>query len=115
MSLHFTTRPPFGDELSRVTHLLPQAASASLERIRIVVVGRVERIAAAAVLMINTASGGSKATVRFTSSSPVAAEWLAGLLDPLMREAVAAGATELHVVNSVAENHPLYSFLLQNG
>lgn len=113
LSLTPTIRPPFPDELPRVMGLLPHTPAQ--HAIRIAVVGRVERIAAAAVLYFPTAERVS-GLLRFTAST---AQYAPGIIPevlvPLAAEARIAGAAEVVLVGSVAEDHPLGPLLLEAG
>jgi hypothetical protein len=113
MSLSFHIRAPFIDELPRVIQLLPQVSSP--QNVRLAVTGRVERIAAAAALYFPEPRR-SPGLLKFTpSTADFAPEMLAELLAPLAEEAANAGASEVFLVGSVAEDHPLAALLEQEG
>jgi hypothetical protein len=109
----WTIRRPFPDELPRVLRMLPPTREH--HAINVAVVGRVERIAAAAVLYFGTQSR-ELGLLRFASSLPDhSSAIILRVLAPLVEEARTAGAAEVVLVGSVAEDHPLTSLLLQAG
>lgn len=114
VTLPFSIRVPFADELPRVARLLPQATSQ--QAMRVAVIGRVERIAAAAVLSLSESPDDKAAFLRFAPcANGTGVAMLPALLAELANEAFASGASRVRLVGSVAEDHPLYAGLLQQG
>ena len=106
-------RAPYPDELQRVSRILPKTPEQ--HAIRIAVAGRVERIAAAAVLYIPRGPH-PVSMLRFAASiSDNSPEILISVLEPLVQEAKAAGSAEVVLVGSFPEEHPLTPLLLRAG
>src|SRR5688572_32709456 len=100
MKLTYTIRAPFSDELPRVLRMLPPTPEQ--HAIRVAVAGRVERIAAAAVLYFPTTAPAT-GLLRFTASTAhFAPEIIPKVLVPLVDEATNAGASEVVLIGSVA-------------
>jgi hypothetical protein len=114
MGLGFKIRPPYSDELPRVGRLLPRPATQDL--VRIAVTGRVERIAAAAMLHLPKSDAGSAAYLQFTpcATSDIA-QIMPALFAPLVAEATASGASDLLLVGPISEDHPGFQVLLESG
>lgn len=113
MKLTRTIRAPFPDEMPRVLRMLPPTPE--WHAIRIAVVGRVERIAAAGLLFFPTAERVT-GLLRFTPpTAHFAPEMIPEVLAPLLEEAKHAGAAEVVLVGSVVEEHPLGPLLIEAG
>jgi hypothetical protein len=112
MIIPLTVRPPWNDELLRIAGLLPRNARALAYRVA--VIGRVERIAAAAVLyQLEDEPTARRAYLRFTGAAAVEAGTMVELVQSLTEHARASDMIdELLVVSAVEVTQPLYEMLV---
>ena len=114
MSVSCEIRSPFRDEARRLPRLVPCGAQTLAWRVAIT--GRVERIAAGAVLYRSKDAGLNRAHLAFTRSASVPPATILSLIQSLLAEAISDDdIDEVLLVGSIAKDQPLHQLLAEAG
>src|SRR5687768_1813983 len=114
MSFSCEIRSPFRDEARRLPRLVPRGAQTLAWRVA--VTGRVERIAAGAVLYRLNEVVTNRAHLAFTRAAAVPPVTILSLIQSLLAEAISADdIDEVLLVGSIAKDQPFHQFLAEAG